>query len=287
MTCDASTDGSRSARSTVTLGLRIDTTPLEVETVSDRLWALGAVAISEEWRNDGTVILRTSLGDDRDLVAASLTRELPDVAWIEEEIDLSVADTWKEHVSIVGVTDDLWVRPSWIDQPAPPGATVISIDPGSTFGLGDHPTTRGSLQLLAELISSDTSILDVGCGSGVLGVAGLVLGARRAVGTDITPAAIEVSRRNAAANGVEERWSVTLEPLEVFGEPFDVVVANILAPTLIALSDQLVRLAGSHLIVSGVLDGHDAHVHRALAPFDEVKRVVIDGWVASLLRRPE
>jgi ribosomal protein L11 methyltransferase len=269
----------------VTRGLRIDTSPEEVEVVSDRLWALGATAISEEWRNDGTVILRTSLGDDDELVASLLARELPGVEWIGEDIDHAVADTWREHVSIVAVTDDLWVRPAWIDEEAPPHATVVVIDPGPTFGLGDHPTTRGSLQLLTEVIDAESTILDVGCGSGVLGVAGLVLGARRAVGTDITPAAIEISRRNAEANDVAQRWSVTLEPLEVFGEPFDVVVANILAPTLIELSEQLCRLSGRYLIVSGVLDGHDSHVHRALAPFEEVRRVVIDGWVASLLER--
>jgi ribosomal protein L11 methyltransferase len=274
----------------VTRGLRIDTTPEEVEVVSDRLWALGATAISEEWRNDGTVVLRTSLGDDRELVASLIARELPDVVWVEEDIDLSVADTWKEHVSIVGVTGDLWIRPAWIDTfdaPAPPGATVISIDPGPTFGLGDHPTTRGSLQLLASVMAPGSTVLDVGCGSGVLGITALVLGAHRAVGTDITPAAIEISRANAAANGVADRWWVSLEPLEVFGEPFDVVVANILAPTLIELSEQLRRLAGRYLIVSGVLDGHDAHVHRALDPLVEVKRVVIDGWATSLLTRPE
>lgn len=270
----------------VTRGLRIETSPEEVEVVSDRLWALGATAISEEWRNDGSVILRTSLGEDRELVASLLARELPGVEWIEEDIDLAVADTWKDHVSIVEVTDDLWVRPAWIDGSAPSGATVISIDPGATFGLGDHPTTRGCLQLLTEVITPTSTILDVGCGSGVLGVTALALGARRAIGTDITPAAIEISRRNAEANGVADRWSVTLEPLEVFGEPFDVVVANILAPTLIELSDQLRRLTARSLIISGVLSGHDAHVHRALAPFVEVRRVVIDGWAASLLTRP-
>lgn len=269
----------------MTRGLRIDTTPEQVEVVSDRLWALGATAISEEWTSDGVVVLRTSLGDDRDLVASLLARELPDVPWVEEDIDLSVADTWKEHVALVEVTSDLWVRPAWIDAEAPMGATVITIDPGATFGLGDHPTTRGSLQLLSEVISPASTILDVGCGSGVLGVAGLVLGARRAAGTDITPAAIEVSRRNAAANGVGERWVATLDPLEAFSEPFDVVVANILAPTLIELSHELRRLARTHLIISGVLNGHDAHVHRALAPFVEIRRVVIDGWAASLLAR--
>ncbi|MEN9803608.1 MAG: ribosomal protein methyltransferase [Actinomycetota bacterium] len=273
----------------MTRGLRIDTTPSDVEVVSDRLWAFGATAISEEWRNDGTVILRTALGEDRDLVASLLKRELPDAVWIEEEIDLSVADTWKDHVSVVEATDRLWVRPAWIGTATtsvPSGVSVISIDPGPTFGLGDHPTTRGSLQLLSDVVADDSTILDVGCGSGVLGIAALVLGARRAVGTDITPAAIETSLNNAEVNGVADRWSVTLEPLEVFGEPFDVVVANILAPTLIELSEQLRRLAGRHLIVSGVLNGHDAHVHQALEPFVEVHRVVIDGWASSLLMRP-
>lgn len=271
----------------MTSGIRIDTTPLEVEMVSDRLWALGATAVSEEWRNDGRVILRTALGDDRELLADLLERELPGVEWVHEDIDLAVADTWKSHVSIVEIDDSLCIRPAWIDDPAPVGSTVIVIDPGPTFGLGDHPTTRGSLQLLSEILRPGDTVLDVGCGSGVLGITALVLGASRALGLDITPAAIEISRANAEANGVRDRWGVTLEPLEVVGEPFDIVVANILAPTLIELSDQLRRLAARHLIVSGVLNGHDAHVHRALAPFVEVRRVVIDGWAASLLMKPD
>ncbi len=271
----------------MTRGLRFDTTPEHVEVVSDRLWALGATAISEEWRGDGTVILRTALGDDVELVAALIGRELPGVIWAEEDIDLTVADTWKKHVSLTRITDDLYVRPEWLDDVGPADAVVVSIDPGPTFGLGDHPTTRGSLQLLSEIVWPGSTILDAGCGSGVLGIGGLLLGAARAVGVDIAPAAIEVSRHNAVVNGVDDRWFVGLEPLEFFGEPFDIVVANILAPTLVDLSAQLRRLAGRYLIVSGVLDGHDGHVQRALSPFTEVRRVVIDGWASSLLRRPD
>ena len=270
----------------MTLGLRIDTSPERAEFVSDRLWALGATAISEEWRSDGVVVLRTSLGDDRELVAEAMRRELPGEAWVEEEIDLAVADTWKAHVTTTSITDQLFVRPAWIDEPVPARGTVVTVDPGPTFGLGDHPTTRGSLQILTDVVGPGSSILDVGCGSGVLGITGLVLGAERAVGIDITPAAIEISRRNAVANGVSDRWSVSLDPLEFFGEPFDVVLANILAPTIVQLSDQLRRLTSRFLVISGVLDGHDAHVLAALQPLQEVRRVVIEGWATSLLTPP-
>ena len=106
----------------MTRGLRIDTTPEDVEVVSDRLWALGATAISEEWRNDGTVVLRTALGDDRQLIGTLLARELPDVEWVEEDIDLTVADTWKDHVSIVEVTDGDLTYPTLQGEYASQGA---------------------------------------------------------------------------------------------------------------------------------------------------------------------
>lgn len=268
------------------LGVRIVTSPTEAEWVSDRLWALGAPAVTEEWLDDGTVILRTSLGEDRELVASLLARELPGLDWSEEEIDPNIAHTWRAHASVSVVSDRLWIRPAWVEAEAPSGVDVISIDPGATFGLGDHPTTRASLVLLADVVRPGSSILDVGCGSGVLGVTGLVLGASRAIGVDITPAAIDVSRTNAKENGVSDRWTVGIESLDELDETFDIVLANILAPTLVELSDHLRRLTGTHLVISGVLDGRDAHVHEALRPLSEIRRVVIDGWVASLLERP-
>jgi ribosomal protein L11 methyltransferase len=128
-------------------------------------------------------------------------------------------------------------------------------------------------------------VLDVGCGSAVLAIGACVLGASRAVAIDIASAAVAVGRANAAANGVSDRVDVSTTPLSQVDRQFDIVVANILAPALVQLADDLVRVAGPSgvLIISGVLaDRHD-HVEAALRPLRRSRRAVLDGWAALTL----
>ncbi len=268
-------------------GIRIEVSPDDAEIVSDALWSLGATAISEEWRVGDLVVLRTSFGSDDELIADLLNEKLPGVVWMHEDLDEGVAETWKQFVEPTLIGDRLWIMPSWKEAQLPPDGIVLSIDPGATFGMGDHPTTRGCLTLLADTVIEGESILDVGCGSGVLGICALVLGAGVALGVDITPASLETSRSNAEVNGVADRWWVTTEPLSTVGRRHDTVVANILAPVLVELAPDLVRLAGRRLIVSGLLDTREDHVVEALAPFVESRRIVVDGWVTIELTRSD
>ena len=128
----------------------------------------------------------------------------------------------------------------------------------------------------------DDEVIDVGCGSGVLGITSLLLGARRATGIDISAASIEVSRANAKSNGVADLWSVSTESLGRIESPARIVVANILAPALIELSEQLRRLVSPTgvLIISGVLTQNYAHVAEALRPLREVDRIDLEQWSA-------
>lgn len=272
----------------------VTTTPADYELVSDLLWGLGVVAISEHWAPDGVVNLRTSLGDDEDVARSALDRA--GITFRFEYVDPLVGDTWRDFARPVRVGDHLIVRPNWCDEsvvdellanmPDPETVHVVSIEPGSTFGLGDHPTTSASLEMIHRYVREDDEVLDVGCGSGVLGIVALLLGARRAHGVDINPASIGVSISNASANGVADRWSVSNDALDVIGRPFDLVAANILAPVLIELGSSLKRLtaAGGVLVVSGVLEGHYDHVSEALSPMREVDRLERDGWVAVVYR---
>lgn len=285
--CAVSTDGKVSADGVVSRGIRVDVGSDDVEVVSDVLWSLGATAISEEWRPGGVVVLRTSFGSDDERVARMLEEKLPHVTWSHEDIDVEVAETWKQFAEPTAIGERLWIRPSWNDASLPHDAVVVSIDPGATFGMGDHPTTRGCLSLLADSIVAGESVLDVGCGSGVLGICALVLGAGTALGVDITPASLETSRANAERNDVSDRWWVTTEPVDTIGRRYDTVLANILAPVLIDLAPQLVRLSSRRIIVSGLLDSREHHVVASLAPFVERRRVVVDGWVSIELVRPE
>ena len=266
-------------------GIRIDVPESDVELVSDVLWSLGATAVTEDWIDDQRVILRTSFGSDSSSIESILTERLPGVHWEHEEIDTDVAETWKQFAVPTPITENLWIRPAWDRSPIRPDAVVVTIDPGATFGMGDHPTTRGCLQLLADSVDADETILDVGCGSGVLGITALVLGAQEAIGVDITPACLETSRENAVRNGVGDQWSVTTESLSSMDRGRRTVVANILAPVLIELADDIVRLATDRIVLSGLLDGREAHVVQAMAPFVERRRVVVEGWVSIELVR--
>ena len=258
--------------------LVVTVTADEVELASDVLWGLGVVAVEERVARDG-VELWTSLGDDVDQV---------DLAWPWRfvDVDATVADSWREFARPVQVDADLVVQPAWVPYDAPPGTTVLVIEPGATFGMGDHPTTRLSLVAARRWVRPDTRVLDVGCGSGVLAIGAMRFGAASAVGIDIAPAAVPVTELNAAANGVQVDVSTT--PLEAVEGEFDLVLANILAPALVTLAPHLRRVMapGATLVVSGILaDAHD-HVLDALRPLEPVAADVLDGWAAITLRRP-
>ncbi|CAN5590387.1 hypothetical protein BH18ACT3_BH18ACT3_14770 [soil metagenome] len=164
--------------------------------------------------------------------------------------------------------------------------TEIAIDPGAAFGLGDHPTTVATLRALRKVQWPGASVLDVGCGSGVLGITAARFGAPRVVAVDVSAAAVEATRRNAERNGVAAVLDADSTPVSEVEGPFDIVLANILAPTLVAVADDLQRLTapGGVLIVSGLLDSRYDHVVEALAPMRLVERQAGQGWVALILR---
>jgi ribosomal protein L11 methyltransferase len=263
------------------LAIVVSTTADQVELASDVLWSLGVVAIEERWVG-GTVELWTSLGDDVDFVRDTASGRLDQWSWRFAEVDETIAESWRDHAAPIYVDADLVVCPAWVPFAAEVGVKVIRIEPGSTFGLGDHPTTLLSMRALRAALFEGATVLDVGCGSGILAVGACVLGASQAVAVDISPASVSTTRANAVANDVADRMHVSTTPLAEVDGLFDIVVANILAPTLIDLADDLRRVVspGGRLIVSGVLaDRHD-HVEAALRPFRRTHRETLDGWAA-------
>lgn len=279
------------------------------EMVSDRLWLLGAMAIEEIPSAKGRVRLRTSLGSDGELVLSELASALGDIEPLTElhivfdQVDDAVADTWRAFARPVRIDPDLVIVPAWLASDLGLTETMdstkvrrrIVIEPGSTFGLGDHPTTQASLALLQRIGLGDRTILDVGCGSGILGITALCCGARSAMGVDINPASQEVSLDNAERNGVAQGWSVLVSDLDGTlvdtlldrcPSGFDVITANILAPVLISMAPSFRRLLHREgtLIVSGILNtGHD-HVGSALSPLVQVDRIDRQGWSALAFR---
>jgi ribosomal protein L11 methyltransferase len=216
--------------------------------------------------------------------------------WSTTTVNDAVANKWREFARPTVIGKRIVIAPVWCtDQEVaevvaslanPDQAIVIPIEPASTFGMGDHPTTMSSLLIIERYLKPGDVLIDVGCGSGVLGIGALRLGANQAIGMDTNPSCVAVSQENARLNQVEDRWSVTTEPLAVIGIPGDVVVANILAPALIELSGELKRLTKPHglLVISGVLAEHYEHVAKALKPLHECDRIEYAGWAAVAFR---
>jgi ribosomal protein L11 methyltransferase len=184
----------------------------------------------------------------------------------------------------------LVVRPSWVDYRLRGGETVIQIDPGLAFGTGQHPTTAMCLRLLEELALPRVSVLDLGSGSGILGIAAAKLGAARVLALDTDPQAVKATGDNVAINGV----AAVVEPREgtlesAGGETFDVIVANISGLTLERLADGLAASlkAGGALIASGFLEDAVAGLRVAFEGAAlRIERVVDEGvWRAIVARR--
>ena len=256
---------------------------VDAELASDALWGLGVVAVEERVAADGETELWTSLGDEATAADVRLPQPWP---WRFVEVDDAVAETWRQFAQPVWVEADLVVCPAWVPFDDPAGVVVLRIEPGATFGMGDHPTTMLSLRALRRLVHTGCTVLDVGCGSGVLAIGACVFGAQLAVGIDIAPAAVPVTTANALANGVASRVGVSTTDLADLDGTYDLVVANILAPALIALSADLLRVLapGGSLVISGILAEAHAHVLSALAPLRVVATDELDGWVAVTLR---
>jgi ribosomal protein L11 methyltransferase len=199
-------------------------------------------------------------------------------------------DAWKKHFGVQRIGCALIVRPSWVDYRLKSGETVIQIDPGMAFGTGQHPTTAMCLSALEEFVRPGVAVLDLGSGSGILGIAAARLGAARVLALDIDPQAVKATLENARINAVTAVLVAREGPLEAAGEAmFDIIVANISGLTLERLAPDLVRLLepSGILIASGFLEDAVDGLVRAFATAGlTVQRVAEDGvWRAVIGRR--
>jgi ribosomal protein L11 methyltransferase len=258
----------------------------EVELASDVLWQLGVRAIEE--RGADPVELWTAVGDDDRSVRRAGDRIGERWSWRTETVDDGASDTWRDFAAPMWVDDRLVVAPAWQASTFPDEVIVVRIEPGGAFGLGDHPTTLLSLRAIRPLVRAGCTLLDVGCGTGVLAVTAAVLGAATVRAVDVASAAVEATVDNARRNAVAGVIEVDASPASLLDGDYDVVVANILAPTLVELADDLRRLTApdGRLVISGILAERHDHVLAALAPMAVEQTTVLDGWAAVTLRQP-
>ena len=185
----------------------------------------------------------------------------------------------------IRITDRMWIVPSWHEAPDA-DAINIELDPGMAFGTGSHPTTRLCLEWLCDTVTPGCSVLDYGCGSGILGIAAARLGAGDVLGIDIDEKAVEAARDNAERNRVRLRLQHSAQPT---GETFECVVANILTNPLCVLAPAIAAgvAPGGQVALSGVLESQAEQVIEAWAPFITLRAgATLEGWVRLEGRRP-
>ena len=184
---------------------------------------------------------------------------------VEEVAEQNWVQLTQSQFEPIRVSARLWIVPSWHEAPDP-AALVLVLDPGMAFGTGSHPTTRLCLEWLERVVIPDTSILDYGCGSGILAIAAAKLGASKVLGVDIDPQAVSAAKNNAERNNVSAQFDDSSRALR--GQ-FDIVVANILANPLKALAPAITAHVrpGGRLALSGILAEQAEELIAIYAPY--------------------
>lgn len=282
------------------LQLKINTSRANAETIEDALLAAGAVSVTLE-DNADQPILEPALGEtplwnetritglfDAEINTADATQvirqyygeELPLYQWEQLE-DKDWEREWMNNYHPIQCGDNLWICPSWLAPPQPE-ATNLMLDPGLAFGTGTHPTTFLCLQWIAEQDMRGLSLVDYGCGSGILGIASLLLGADNVIGVDIDPQALIATQENAGRNQLPTNSMPVYLPADCPGAKVDILLANILAGPLAELAPALNSLikTGGKICLSGILASQADEVIAAYSPwfqFDPVVRQ--EEWV--------
>ncbi len=276
----------------------------DTDALSDALIEAGALSTAIEDAYAGTDSEQEIFGEPG-MPAEQLWQKSVIVALFDEDTDIDAAlsqaaasadiavpDYVKENVpeqdwvrltqsqfDPIQISERLWITPSWHAQPNSEAVVNLQLDPGLAFGTGSHPTTRLCLQWLDKNLVSGSKVLDYGCGSGILAIAALKLGAGQAVGVDIDPQALRASTDNAERNQVSAQFYL---PDDLPEEQFDLVIANILANPLRLLGEMLASRCqvGGQIVLSGILDDQVTELSEIYAQwFDLYPPITEEGWV--------
>ncbi|OFZ96886.1 MAG: ribosomal protein L11 methyltransferase [Betaproteobacteria bacterium RIFCSPLOWO2_02_FULL_62_17] len=275
----------------------------EADALSDKLLELGALSVTTEdaaagsadekaifdepgegaasWPRLRMRVLAEDAGQGRQLLArAGAALDMTGLAEAAVEIveDLDWVRVTQGQFEPQRISDRLWIVPSWHQAPDPK-AINIRLDPGLAFGTGSHPTTRLCLQWLEQSVQGGEAVLDYGCGSGILAIAALKLGAGQALGVDVDAKALEAARANCAVNAVRCEFADAAAPITIKA---DLVVANILANPLKLLAPALAGYTrpGGRLALAGILAHQAGELIGIYQPWFELDPLAeMDGWV--------
>ncbi|MBY6187711.1 50S ribosomal protein L11 methyltransferase [Marinobacter hydrocarbonoclasticus] len=278
--------------------IRLNANNETAETISDELMELGAASVTFVDAHDTPVFEplpgETRLWGDTDVIGLfdaitdmapviEALKAMPELAnqmtyKVEALEDKDWEREWMDNFHPMQFGRRLWICPSWREAPEPDAVNVM-LDPGLAFGTGTHPTTALCLTWLDGLALSDKSVVDFGCGSGILAIAAIKLGAQTVVGLDIDPQALTASADNAQRNGVEEKLTVYLPKDQPADLQADVVVANILAGPLRELAPVISGLVkpGGQLALSGLLVEQAEELRDVYSQWFELNPTAIEG----------
>lgn len=280
--------------------IRINSTKENAELISDELMELGCPSVTFVDAKD-TPIYEPKLGEvtlwadttviglfDASVDMQAITDQLAKLPALQEQFVFKVEQLedkdwereWMDNFHPIQFGERLWICPSWRDIPDPNAVNVL-LDPGLAFGTGTHNTTALCLRWLDSLDLTGKTVVDFGCGSGILGIAALKLGAERVIGIDIDPQALEASRDNAERNGVADLLEVYLPEDQPEFEA-DILVANILAQPLRELHQVILGLlkSGGQFALSGILEEQVASVEDIYSQYANLETSLQDGeWM--------
>lgn len=288
----------------------VDVEPSNAEEIEELLLAIGAQAVTLKDGADQPIYepkLGTTPLWDQTQVVALFDAEQPLANQMEQLSILYKAEAerpfpayklelvedkdwvreWMDNFKPMPFGERLWICPSWLDAPDP-SAVNLKLDPGLAFGTGTHPTTALCLRWLDGQKLDGKRVVDFGCGSGVLGVAALLLGAQHMLGIDIDPQAVQATHNNAERNAISEAQYEVYLPEAAPQTQVAVVLANILAGPLVELRDAILAylLPGGDLVLSGILESQAQDVAQAYQETCEILEIAVEGdWVRITARK--
>lgn len=269
--------------------------PFNAELVSGPLWELDLTGINEL---DNSLVLFTvedspvTIGNIEEIMLSLKKENLVESFSVTEELleNKNWNEEWEKKVRVIEITDKIVIKPSFKEYTPKENQVIIQIDPKMSFGTGEHATTRLVLQFCENHVNKNDTVLDVGCGTGILAIGSVLLGAKKAIGIDNDEWCLLNGNENVALNKLEEKVEIRLcETKDVVENNFDLILANINKHILLDIRNDLYNKmkAGSKLILSGLLitDEEDIVKHYSEMGLKLADKKYMDEWIALVFSK--